>query len=179
MEYDSVSVINGMEESLVRPNVDSTSNFIITENVKKQTSTFLSMLVRCYSERSKYKSGGYRYSNALKLFSTYLFVVGGRITYETLAANLPLPSMSTIMRTISSSSVTLIEGCCRTAELKNFLQDRHLPLAVWLSEDATRITGRVQYDSGTNQLVGFVLPLADTECLIRFPLWPIQQKKYM
>lgn len=40
-----------------------------------------------------------------------------------------------------------------------YLQKRGLPLAVWLSKDGTRITGRVQYDSTTNQMVGLVLPL--------------------
>lgn len=46
----------------------------------------------------------------------------------------------------------------RAKELKEFLVSRDLPLTVWLSEDATRITGRIQYDSASNQLVGFVLP---------------------
>lgn len=35
-------------------------------------------------------------------------------------------------------------------------------MAVWLSEDGTRITGRVQYDSATDQMVGIVLPLDAT-----------------
>lgn len=117
------------------------------------------MLIKSEKERFNNKINGYRYSNALKLFSTYLFIVGGRIVYKTLAANLPLPSTTTVLRTIHTSSASLIEGTCRTKELIDFLQRRNLPSVVWLSEDATRITGRIQYDVHTNQLIGFVLPL--------------------
>ena len=47
----------------------------------------------------------------------------------------------------------------RCKDLKQFLQTRNLPLVVCLSEDATRLTGRLQYDQNTNQIVGFVLPM--------------------
>ncbi|KAF5298572.1 hypothetical protein FQA39_LY11773 [Lamprigera yunnana] len=33
---------------------------------------------------------------------------------------------------------------------------KNLPLKVWISEDAIRITARIQYDSSTNQIVGVV-----------------------
>lgn len=79
--------------------------------------------------------------------------------YETLYANLPLPSLSTISRTIGNSVCDIPEGIFRAKDLKEFLVTINLPLAVWISEDATRITGRVQYDVRSNQLVGFVLPL--------------------
>lgn len=100
-----------------------------------------------------------RYENSLKLFSTYLFTIGGRLLYETLCKNLALPSLSTVSRTMSKYSCFLTEGKIRAKELKQFLDSRKLPLTVWLSEDATRITGRIQYDPPSNQLVGFVLPL--------------------
>lgn len=44
-------------------------------------------------------------------------------------------------------------------ELLNYLKERKLSLVVSLSEDATRITGRLQYDSVTNEVMGFVLPI--------------------
>lgn len=50
------------------------------------------------------------------------------------------------------------EGEFCFAELKTYLQERSLPMAVWISEDGTRITGRIQYNSRFNQVVGFVLP---------------------
>lgn len=40
-----------------------------------------------------------------------------------------------------------------------YLDERKLPFIVSLSHDATRIDGRVQYDSKSNQLIGFVLPI--------------------
>lgn len=46
-------------------------------------------------------------------------------------------------------------------QLKTFLVERNLPLCVWVSEDGTRITGKIEFDSSSNKLIGFVLPLVD------------------
>lgn len=62
-------------------------------------------------------------------------------------------------RYIRSSHCHITEGVLRAEELLKFLNERQLPLAVSISEDATRIVNRVQYDSRTNQLIGFTLPL--------------------
>lgn len=86
-------------------------------------------------------------------------MTGGKIAYETLAAILPFPSTSTVMRIINKSSSSIIEGECRFEELKSFLSSRNLLPYVWLSEDATRIVNCIQYDPKMNQLIGFVLPL--------------------
>ncbi|KAF5282273.1 hypothetical protein FQA39_LY17635 [Lamprigera yunnana] len=42
------------------------------------------------------------------------------------------------------------------SKLKVFLVDKNLPLKVWISEEPTRITARIQYDASTNQIVGLV-----------------------
>lgn len=47
----------------------------------------------------------------------------------------------------------------RSKELLNYLTEIKLPLAVCISEDCTRIEGRTQYDSRTNQIIGFTLPI--------------------
>lgn len=39
---------------------------------------------------------------------------------------------------------------------------------MWLRGDATRITGRVQYDSPSNQLIGIVLPFDDNGMPVAF-----------
>lgn len=44
----------------------------------------------------------------------------------------------------------------RCDELRVYLESRNLSMFVSLSEDATRIVDKVQYDSTTNQLIGFV-----------------------
>lgn len=56
-------------------------------------------------------------------------------------------------------SNNITEGVLRVCELAEYLKSRNLLPFVALSEDATRITGTVQYDSKSNQLVGFVLPI--------------------
>ena len=57
---------------------------------------------------------------------------------------------------MKSSTCIIAEGECRVVKLKKYLISKNLPLLVWLSEDATKITGNVQYDSKTNRFVGFV-----------------------
>ena len=105
---------------------------------------------------NEYKGkGGYRYLDNLKIIFTYLFIVGGSIFYEILSANFFIPSKSSVARTIHSHFKELFEGPCRAQDLKQFLQLRNLPFTVWLSEDATRITGRIQCNPNSNQIVGF------------------------
>lgn len=50
-------------------------------------------------------------------------------------------------------------GLIKIRRIITLLNSRNLPLAVALSEDSTRIVGRIQYDSVTNQLIGFVPPI--------------------
>ena len=52
----------------------------------------------------------------------------------------------------------IVEGELRCDQLKSYLRERNLPSTVWISKDATRITGKIQYDLSTNQLIGLVLP---------------------
>lgn len=85
---------------------------------------------------------------------------GGRSLYETLQSNLPdsLPSVTTIGSCIKKFNSPIREGEFRFHELKIYLTERCLPLIVWISEDATRVTTRIQYDPHYNDVVGFVLP---------------------
>lgn len=53
----------------------------------------------------------------------------------------------------------ITEGILRSEELRYYLDERNLPKVVSISEDATRIVGRIQYNSRTNQIVGFTLPI--------------------
>lgn len=72
---------------------------------------------------------------------------------------LSLPSISSVNRYIRKMNTNIVEGVLRTQDLLNYLQERNLPLIIAISEDATRLTGEVQYDTRTNQLMGFVLPI--------------------
>lgn len=90
-------------------------------------------------------------------------MLSGTLAYSTLKANLPylIPSISTVRTCIDKfkAEKNIFEGVLRCKELKEYLINNNLPLFVSVSEDATSINNRVQYDKKTNQLVGFVLPL--------------------
>lgn len=129
-----------------------------------ETKDFLKCLLKNAFLKTEKKTGN-RYIEKVKLFSAYVFMLGGRLLYETLASNLNLPSLSTVDKFIRSTGPKILEGELRVESLKEYLVAKKLakkaPLYVWISEDATKITGRIQYDCSTNQLVGFPLPFDD------------------
>lgn len=91
----------------------------------------------------------------------YLYMMGGRRSYEGLQGNLRLglPSVSTVVAGVRKVNEPTVEGQVRTKELKQFLLEREYGNAVFVSEDATRIVDRVEFDSRANRCVGFVGPL--------------------
>lgn len=133
---------------------DKNKNFTST---RASTSTLLEMLLKSAEKETLSKQN--RYESKLKLFASYLFIIGGRSTYKTLQANLPLPAVTSVMRSIKDNGNHVIEGELNFTGLSNFLTKHNLPRCVWMSEDATGITGRIQYDPTTNQIIGFVLPV--------------------
>lgn len=132
-------------------------------DVVRSTNThfLLNKFIETAQKNSGREKGGYRYDVEIQLLSSYLKMIAGKLAYETLHKNMDgiLPSPSTVDRYIESFHSHITEGILRSEELKNYLNDRKIEPVVCLSEDGTRIIGRVQYDSKTNQLVGFVLPL--------------------
>lgn len=126
-----------------------------------QTYYFLRKLNEAADQNANRERGGYRFSDETKQFATYIRIIAGPLAYETLQQNLKcaLPSLVSVNRYIRQANSKIIEGIPRVEELLVYLASRNLPLKVSLSEDATRIIGRVQYDSITNQLMGFVLPI--------------------
>lgn len=70
-----------------------------------------------------------------------------------------LPSISTLFRYLDNTQNKVAEGNFRFEELRVFLIKRNLPPKIWVSEDATRITGKIEYDHKFNNVIGFVLPL--------------------
>lgn len=126
-----------------------------------QTYYFLDKLKATADLNSERERGGYRYDKETQKIATYLRLISGPLAYKTLQNNLKcaLPSLPTINRYIQSSNCKIFEGIPRIDELHVYLTDRKLPLAISLSEDATRIVDRIQYDSITNQLIGFAVPI--------------------
>ncbi|KAL4153942.1 hypothetical protein QTP88_001775 [Uroleucon formosanum] len=53
---------------------------------------------------------------------------------------------------------SIIEGEFRFGQLEEFLEKNKLPMCVWIREDAVRITSKIEYNSSSNKIVGFVVP---------------------
>lgn len=66
------------------------------------------------------------------------------------------------MQYISQSKSTVIEGDFRAEGLLRHIEKVNAPRKVWISEDATGIVSRVEFDPSTNQVVGLVLPTNHT-----------------
>ncbi|KAK4873831.1 hypothetical protein RN001_013191 [Aquatica leii] len=123
---------------------------------------FLEILKETAIANSKHRKHGSRLSKPLKLFSLYLFIVGGRLTYELLYYNLSsaLPSITTLNRLLDEGS-KIVAGVPRFLELKNYLIKRNYKLQVFIREDQTAIIRKIYYDPKINEMVGFVLPVSE------------------
>lgn len=169
-KYMNVKTLNAPQNAEITKKVDSTGDWFC--NVIKPTKTMIApkesqnlleqMSISAIRNASRPKQG-YRYNIHLKRLAVLNRLLSGPLGYKSLQSNLGgcLPSTSTTNRYIHRSSNAMVEGILRVDELKLYLQERNQPLWVSLSEDATRIDNRVQYDIHTNQLVGFVLPKDD------------------
>lgn len=60
---------------------------------------------------------------------------------------------------INDKKQKVIEGELRCGELSEYLKYHEAPRRIWLSEDATGIVSKVEYDSTANELVGLLLPI--------------------
>lgn len=122
----------------------------------------LNKLIETADKNVQTKPGGYRFGNDEKSLATYLRMLVGPLAYETIHRNLTtaIPSLSSTNRYVQKMNCRVNEGILRCNELNLFLEYRNWPKIVSLSEDATRIVGRVQYDRKTNQVLGFVQPIA-------------------
>lgn len=63
------------------------------------------------------------------------------------------------VRCVNDLKSRVVEGELRSEELMKYLDEHKAKKIVWISEDATAITSKVNYDPITNQLVGILLPL--------------------
>lgn len=59
---------------------------------------------------------------------------------------------------MNKKKLKIIEGELRCAELLEYLGKIKSEKYVWLSEDASGIVSKVEYDPNTNLMMGFVLP---------------------
>ena len=104
-----------------------------------------------------------RHQELLKKFSISLFIYCGPIAYDLIQSNMPeaLPSLRTVQRDVSNDYRPIHEGEFRFKEFLEHLNAFKSPKVVAIGEDATRVISRIEYDSETDKLVGFVLPCND------------------
>lgn len=143
-------------ESKPAPNLN-----VLPSNSAQRTMYFINKLRLNAEKNFETSKNGYRYDDETKMYSSYLRMICGPFGYNILQRNLEgaLPSLVSTNRYINASKFYVPEGILRIPELLKYLEERKLPLAVCLSEDATRIVGRLQYNKNTNQIVGFTLPI--------------------
>lgn len=139
---------------------ESTHSVLPTHSAQR-TMYFINKLRSNAETNLETSKNGYRYDSETKMYASYLRMICGPLGYNTLQRNLEgaLPSLVSTNRYINEAKFYVAEGTLRCQELLKYLEDRKLPLAVCLSEDATRIVGRLQYNKNTNQIVGFTLPI--------------------
>lgn len=159
--YFRETVNNGSNVELATRGGNQHDSSIQCTPIASMTHFFLGRLIDTANQNIKRKKNGYRYDVDIRRFATYLRMIVGPLGYETIQRNLEcaLPSLPSTNRYVQTSSCSVTECILRCRELLLYLNERNAPLVVSLSEDATRIIGRPQYDSRTNQVVGFVAPL--------------------
>lgn len=128
---------------------------------KTQTHHVLGKLLSIADRNAETTKPGYRYDPEVKKWAAYMRMLSGPIAYKTLQRNLNigLPSISRINHFVQNTRNTIVEGVLRSDELLVYLKEKNSPHVVALSEDATNIVDRVEFNSKKNQLTGFVLPL--------------------
>lgn len=132
-----------------------------TNEQPTRTHFFLNRMLETADKNVSCPKNGYRYDDDIKSFAAYYRLLAGPLAYKTLQKNLPcaLPALPTVNRHIHKTNCHVIEGIPRFDELNQYLEERKHEKIVTLSEDGTRIVGRIQYDKYTNQIIGFTLPI--------------------
>lgn len=129
---------------------------------QSHTHKLLNKLIEIADKNYSTTKPGYRFDDSVKKWAAYLRMIAGPLAYQSLQKNLELclPSLSATNRYVRKMNTPVYEGELQSEQLLQYLSDRSLPLVVSLSEDATRIDGRVQYNALTNLMTGFVQPIA-------------------
>lgn len=128
---------------------------------KEEVTNFNSNLLTDLNNLVKKKKK--QYTDQLKQYGLYVFLLAGNVLYKNLCKNLHLPSRSTVLRYFATrEDLDLMEGVVRANELLKYLNNHNYPLFGWGSEDGTKNMPGVRYSSKTNKMVGLVGPLNKT-----------------
>ncbi|KAL0100980.1 hypothetical protein PUN28_019401 [Cardiocondyla obscurior] len=145
-------------------------NSDITKNFLPRITNLQSQLIKGNNKLVTRNTNRNSYNDATKKFSIYLYYVGGRLLYETLHSNLPnaLSSISTLNRYSYNIRKYTEEGKIDFEGLVQHLKERNASKVIWIAEDATRITGKIEYDSRPNKILRFVLPLKNVKLHMQY-----------
>ncbi|KAK3926556.1 Inulosucrase [Frankliniella fusca] len=131
----------------------------LKDNTKFELQGFVKDLVDCaIANQGRTSKHAWRYPDSVKEASVVFYALGGAQLYSLVNALMPLPCKSTVKSQLYSTDV-IKEGEFRFAQLREYLDSRNEPRKVTLSEDGTNINGKIVYNSATNEVSGFVLPL--------------------
>lgn len=107
-----------------------------------------------------------RFDENIKKTALYCFLRGGLNFYNFMSQNMSLPCEKTITRYMNKYHNKLIEGKLYVKELRDFLDRNELPRCVSVTEDATKITEIVEFDSNNCTLVGLTSPFNPSNGLV-------------
>lgn len=74
--------------------------FNFTQAVENHPSlpVILKEMIKTALRNAEYVKNHAQYSDIIRYFATYIYIIGGRSCYEVLYENLPLPSVSTVCK---------------------------------------------------------------------------------
>lgn len=135
--------------------------FSVDSEGKGGNNIFREKTIECAASNGNRHKNGRRYDYQLMQFSIYLRINGGPKVYKTLKNNdyNGMPSIHSTNRAMWKNKKIVIEGVLRHVELADFMKSLNLPMYVSLSEDATSVTGKIEYSPKLNQIIGIVPPL--------------------
>lgn len=119
--------------------------------------TLLQALIRSHLDNFGRQKHGKRYKDELlRNFSIYSRDLGGKQCFQFWSKNLPMPSLSAVSTYSKDATQPLVEGEFRWAELAEYCDKYEVEREVNCCEDGTRVKGQPEFDSTTNQIIGFV-----------------------
>lgn len=78
--------------------VNQAFNFAQAVEHHPNLSVILKEMIKTALRNAKYVKNSAQYTNIIRYFATYIYIIGGRSCYEVLYKNLPLPSVSTVCK---------------------------------------------------------------------------------
>lgn len=129
------------------------------EDKQAHTGSILNLLTACEARLAGIHPRGRRYTDKELDYFTYKYVQCGKSAYEFEHANSVSPDIRTCQQHLKKMSRNVKPDCLRLPEFSRYLELNDLPRVFVLSEDATRISGGVSYNSIKDEIYGLVPPV--------------------